>query len=241
MSKNNPEDIKKSLTVKVTAKSIHKRNYLIRITLIIIIVLLLLLSTTYGLLYIANENGSFTIELDPSLKGKRKMLISASSDFEDTPLILKTDALEYMDNISERWIPDDVDDIEGPHSKDNYLAYTFFVKNTSDEEMEYMTEINILSVVKNVDEAVRVAVYKNGEKTVYAKKNSETNKPEENTVAFASSTQVMSAKQTGLKKDSTDKYTVVIWLEGDDPDCINEIMGGAMKFKMLITEVQKYK
>lgn len=241
MSKNNPEDIKKSLTVKVTAKSIHKRNYLIRITLIIIIVLLLLLSTTYGLLYIANENGSFTIELDPSLKGKRKMLISASSDFEDTPLILKTDALEYMDNISERWIPDDVDDIEGPHSKDNYLAYTFFVKNTSDEEMEYMTEINILSVVKNVDEAVRVAVYKNGEKTVYAKKNSETNKPEENTVAFASSTQVMSAKQTGLKKDSKDKYTVVIWLEGDDPDCINEIMGGAMKFKMLITEVQKYK
>lgn len=239
---NNSEKIKKSLAVKVTAKSIHKRNYMIRFTLIIIAALLLLLSTTYGLLYIANENGNFTIELDPNLKNKRKMLISATSDFKDTPLILKTDALEYMDNISERWIPDDVDDIEGPHSKDNYLAYTFFVKNTSDDDyMEYMTEINILSVVKNVDEAVRVAIYKNGEKTVYAKTNSETNKPEENTVAFASSTQVMSAKQTGLKKNSMDKYTIVIWLEGDDPDCINEIMGGAMKFKMLITEVQNYK
>ena len=238
MINNNHENIKKALTVKVTAKSISKRNYMIRITLIITGALLLLLSTTYGLLYIANENGNFTIELDPKLKNKKKMLISATSDFKETPLILETDALDYMDNISGRWIPDDVDNIEGPHSKDNYLAYTFFVKNTSDDDLDYMTEINILSVVKKVDEAIRVAIYKNGEKTIYAKRNSETNKPEENTEEFASSTQVMSAKQSGLKKDSMDKYTIVIWLEGDDPDCINEIMGGALKLKMIITEVQ---
>ena len=28
------------------------------------------------------------------------------------------------------------------------------------------------------------------------------------------------------------KYTVVIWLEGNDSDCINDIIGGSMKFEM---------
>lgn len=235
---NNKEHIKKSLTVKVNAKTIHKRNFLIKMSLILVGSLTLLLTATYGLLYIANENGNFTIELDPKLKNDKKMIISATSDFKETPLILKADALDSMDNISERWIPDDVDDIEGPHSKDNYIAYTFFVKNIGNTEMDYFTDIKILSVVKGVDEAVRVAVYKNGEKTVYAKRNKITNKPEENTVAFTSTTQVMSVKQKSLQPNGIDKYTIVIWLEGDDPDCVNEIMGGALKMKMLITEIQ---
>lgn len=231
--------IKKSLTVKVNADSIYKRNLKIRVVLIALIALLMLLSTTYGLLYVANQNGYFTIELDPNLKAKNKMVISASSDFKETPLILKINSLTYMDNISERWIPSNVDEIEGPHSKDNYLAYTFFVKNNGDKEIDYMTEINILSVIKNVDEAVRVALYKNGVKTTYAKVNKTTKKPEPNTKKFLSSTQVMNEKQTNLKPDGVDKYTIVVWLEGDDPECVNDIMGGEMKMNMLITEVQK--
>ena len=233
------KNLKNRLTVKVTADDIHKRNVMIRMTSIAITVLLLLMSVTYGFIYVTNETGHFTIELDPNLKSKNKMVISSSSGFEETPLILKTDALPYMDNISERWIPDNVDEIEGPHSQDNYLAYTFFIRNDGDESMDYMTEINITSVIKNVDDAVRVAVYKNGEKTVYAKKNQNTQQPEPNTIPFVSNVQVMSVKQPELKAKSVDKYTVVVWLEGDDPECVDEIMGGEMKMKMLITEVQK--
>ena len=29
-----------------------------------------------------------------------------------------------------------------------------------------------------------------------------------------------------------DRYTVVIWLEGEDPECVNAIMGGEAKFSM---------
>ena len=28
------------------------------------------------------------------------------------------------------------------------------------------------------------------------------------------------------------KYTVVIWLEGNDPDCVDAIIGGVMKLEM---------
>lgn len=236
--KNHERNIKSSLTVKVTADNIYKRNIMIRVTLIAITVLMLLFSVTYGFVYITSQTGYFTIELDPNLKAKSNMVISADSTFKNTPLILKTDALPYMDNISERWIPENVDEIEGPHSQDNYLAYTFFVKNNGDTPMVYMTEINILSVVKNVDDAIRVAVYKNGEKTVYAKRNKITQLPEDNTEPFTSTTQVMNKNQPALNAGEVDRYTIVVWLEGDDPECIDDIMGGEMKMKMLITEVQ---
>lgn len=236
--KNQDNRIKNGLSVKVTAADVYKRNVMIRMAMIAISVLMILFTVTYAFVYITSQTGYFTIELDPNLKAKNKLLISSESTFKNTPLILKTDALPYMDNISERWIPEDVDKIEGPHSQDNYLAYTFFIRNDGDEDMEYMTEINIISVVKNVDEAIRVAVYKNGEKTVYAKRNRETQLPEENTKPFNSITQVMSVKQEPLKKGAVDRYTVVVWLEGDDPHCIDDIMGGEMKMKMLITEVQ---
>lgn len=237
--KNKESNVKNSLTVKVTAANIYKRNLLIRTTLIAITVLMLVFSVTYGFVYVTSQTGYFTIELDPNLKAKNGMVISSDSTFKNTPLILKIDALPYMDNISERWIPEDVDEIEGPHSQDNYLAYTFFIRNNGEESMEYVTEINIISVVKNVDDAIRVAVYKNGEKTVYAKRNKVTQLPEANTTPFTSNTQVMSVNQPALKPEAVDKYTIVVWLEGDDPECIDDIMGGEMKMKMMITEVQK--
>ena len=237
--KNHETKIKNSLTVKVTANNVYKRNIMIRMVIIAITVLMIIFSVTYGFVYITSQTGYFTIELDPNLKAKNNMVISSESNFEETPLILKTDALPYMDNISERWIPENIDEIEGPHSQDNYLAYTFFIRNDGDKSMEYMTEINIVSVVKNVDDAIRVAVYKNGEKIVYAKRNKETQLPENNTTAFTSTTQVMSVNQPALEQGSVDKYTIVVWLEGDDPDCVDEIMGGEMKMKMIITEIQK--
>lgn len=35
-----------------------------------------------------------------------------------------------------------------------------------------------------------------------------------------------------IKPDEVDKYTVVIWLEGDDPDCKNDILGGHVEMNM---------
>ena len=33
-----------------------------------------------------------------------------------------------------------------------------------------------------------------------------------------------------------DKVTVVIWIEGDDPDCIDALIGGQIKMHMKVTE-----
>ena len=91
-------------------------------------------------------------------------------------------------------------------------------------------------MVKNVDKAIRVAVYLNGEKTVYAKANEKTSEPEEGTVAFKDDKDVMLIQRRDFNSGDVDKFTVVMWIEGDDPDCIDDLIGGEMKMHMVMTE-----
>ena len=42
----------------------------------------------------------------------------------------------------------------------------------------------------------------------------------------------MCTERTGFKKGEIDKFTIVIWLEGNDPECTDEIRGGKIKFSM---------
>lgn len=231
--------MKERLTVKTTAKEVYKRKLMMRVITIIIAFLLLILSLLYCVLYVVNTKGNFTISLDPNLKATKSIVMSPTSDFSNKKLILETKALEYMDNISESWLPSDIDEHEGEHNGNNYLAYTFFIKNEGKDTTNYVVTIDILSVIKDVDEAVRVAVYTNGKKEVYAKKNSSTQKAEPNTKEFVNDSQVMLKLRKNFKPKKVDKYTVVVWLEGDDPDCIDAILGGEMKMEMSLGEDKK--
>ena len=40
----------------------------------------------------------------------------------------------------------------------------------------------------------------------------------------------------GMKPGDIDKFTIVVYLEGDDPDCTDDLIGGEMKMHMDITE-----
>ncbi len=225
-----------NLTVKVNAKKIKKRRIATRFLFLIFIALLLLMSIAYAIVYVVNQTGNFTIMLDKNLQEKQSIIVSPKSDFSIRPVKMVVDSLKYMDNITESWLPNDIDEIEGPHNGNNYLAYTFFVKNIGEKETSYRTTIDILSVIKNVDDAIRVAVYLNGEKTVYAKRKPDTFEPEVGTVPFYKTNQVMNELRENFKVDEVDRYTVVVWLEGEDSECIDSILGGEMKMVMTIGE-----
>lgn len=227
-----------NLTVKVNAKQIKKRRIATRFLFLIFIALLLLMSIAYAIVYVVNQTGNFTIMLDKNLQEKQSIIVSPRSDFSIRPVKMVVDSLKYMDNITESWLPNDIDEIEGPHNGNNYLAYTFFVKNIGVKETSYRTTIDILSVIKNVDDAIRVAVYLNGEKTVYAKRKPDTFEPEVGTVPFYKTNQVMNELRENFKVDEVDRYTVVVWLEGEDSECIDSILGGEMKMVMTIGEDQ---
>ena len=87
-----------------------------------------------------------------------------------------------------------------------------------------------------VDKAIRIIVYRNGERTIYARPNETTGEEENGTKKFYSDMQVLLEHRTDFKPGEIDKFTIVIYLEGDDPDCIDALIGGDMKMHMDITE-----
>lgn len=222
--------------IKVKAEKIYRGKLLSRVIKMGLLILLLFFSLLYLVLYVVNSNGYFTIKLDKNLKAERHILLSSDLEFSAETVEIKVKGLEYMDNITESWIPmDEVIKKEGDNSGDNYIAYTYFIKNDGEQKTDYKSKIVIESVIKNVDDAVRVAVFTNGEKKVYAKK-AKNGKEEPNTIAFLSNHLIMEQERNGLEPGQIDRYTILVWLEGKDPECIDDIIGGEMKMSMVITE-----
>jgi hypothetical protein len=113
------------------------------------------------------------------------------------------------------------------------LAYTFYVRNNGKDTLDCDASLVINGTAKGMDEAVRVMVYKNGEETIYAKpKYGTQDTPEENTTPFKDDSTIMTDNITDLKPNDVEKYTIVVWVEGNDPECIDDIMGGMMRMTM---------
>lgn len=141
-------------------------------------------------------------------------------------------------------IPDDIED--GIGSKNDtvnrrYIAFSFIVRNNSEFAVDIQAELNIVAVTKNVDAAMRVMVIVDGVKTIYAKPKdypeSEIGQPEDKpyyTVAFLSPTTVCRQEFLNVPSGRPLKITIVVWLEGEDRECTDDIKGGSVKMEMLL-------
>ena len=174
--------------IKVTAKKLErrkKRTKFAKITLLILLVLFVLIYIVLGIIY---KGGRFTITLDPNFSLESGITLYESLNNRSKTNKLYASDIDFMDNIALEWIPDTVDSGSdgGPHNDNNYIAYTFYLANEGKEILNYWQEVHIDDVIKGVDEAIRIVIYQNGERTVYAKKNALTNTNEPNTEAFYS-------------------------------------------------------
>ena len=223
--------------VEVEAQKIYKRKLFIKIVKIAFLLLLILISIIYLFLYIIYAGGRFTVSLDKNMSNRKNVFLSEDGNVKNKARKLSADTIEYMDNISIKWLPDNIDtEKNGGHNGDNYIAYTFYVINSGKEKVNYWYEIYIDDTIKNVDEAIRIMIYRNGERTVYAKKSKDTGQAEPGTKKFISSKIAVLEQRKNFKPSSKDRYTVVVWIEGDDPECKNDLLGGEIKLHMDFTE-----
>ncbi len=51
-------------------------------------------------------------------------------------------------------------------------------------------------------------------------------------ISFEDDITIATGRQTQVLPDAMHKYTIVLWLEGDDPDCTNELIGGHLGLEM---------
>ncbi len=224
--------------IKVTAKKLDRRKKRVKIAKISLIALLSTFVIIYIILGVIYKGGRFTVTLDPNFSLESGITLYESLNNRSKTNKLYAADIDFMDNIAFEWIPATVDTESngGAHNGDNYIAYTFYLANEGPEILHYWQEIYIDDVIKNVDEAVRIVVFQNGERTIYAKKNHLTNTTEPNTEEFYSEDLPVLRSRENFKPGDIDKYTIVIFIEGNDPDCVNELLGGEIKMHMDIRE-----
>lgn len=224
--------------VTITADKVKRQKKFYKTIKILLLFLLLFIIILYIILSVIYNGGRFTITLDHSFALEQSIVIYDDSFYKESQAKLYAGELDFMDNISIKWLPKDIDsEGDGSHNGENYIAYTFYVENRGKDIVDYWSEIVIDDVIKNVDDAVRVILYQNGEKTLYAKKSPLTNEAEKDTTPFYSEESVFIRQRKDFKPNDVDKYTIVIWLEGDDPECVDAILGGEIKMHMEIRNV----
>ena len=200
---------------------------------IILMGMMTLVAVLFLIAFSQEKMGNFTINLNRLELYRRGIAISDSGDFENATARLTASAVKDATNISIEDLPKNLDKKEGSHNGKNYMAYTYYVRNAGKEDLSYIARITMDSAAKGAEDAVRVAVWKNGKRVVYAKA-AKNGKAEKGCKKFKSKDIVCQYKEDQFLVGNVDKYTIVIWMEGDDPECVDSIIGGSVQFSMNI-------
>lgn len=206
-------------------------RFLKKLAAIILSILVILLLLVFIASFVMTQYGNLVINIDDDAF-KKGLTISENIDFKKSTAVLNGGKVENITNITYDWLPEGLDDKDGSHNGDNYLAYTFYVKNNGEEKLDYVSSIEINGAAKSMDEAVRIMVYKNGEPTIYAKPKYKSTEPEPDTTPFENESIVMTDTVEEMKPGDVEKYTIVAWLEGNDPECVDDILGGMIRMTM---------
>ncbi|MBR5515523.1 MAG: hypothetical protein IKU52_04905 [Clostridia bacterium] len=232
----------RAFVVKRTGKQIAKLQQRIKVTKWVLLALLCLVILLYLLFILlggaggkGGDKGDFTVTIDKNLRNLITM--SEFGDFEETAFVLEGTSQHDMWHCTRDWIPADIQDQSegGAHSSvdPSYLAYTFHTKNVSENTVYYTYDLDLVEEYVPGDlralDAIRIMIIKDGEKVVWADAPYD---GEEAVNTFLGEEELIKVEGVEIKPGDIDKYTVVMWFEGHDQQCINDIFYSKIKFKM---------
>jgi len=198
---------------------------------------LLVVAALFIAAFLQEKSGNFTINLDRLELFRKGISISSDAEFTAPTARLAAKPLSDVTNISSADLPDDINFIDGDHSGKDYVAYTYYMRNAGKEDVNYKAVISLDSATKGAEYACRVAVWKNDNRIVYAMP-ALNGKPEPvpspGCTNFVDDVLVCEYTDMDFQVGNVDKYTVVIYLEGDDPECVDANVGGGLEFTMQI-------
>ena len=218
-----------------------------------------ILGMTLYTAYVTEEKGHFTVNVTADML-QQGFQISETADFSGDVTRLFAQEITNSNATSIYEISRNINAVDGSHNGPGYMAYTFYLKNNGTEVTDYAYTVNILSETLNTAAATWVMFFEDDHQIIYAKAQ-EDGRPEnlfgyrdapfaETAFDPASQYYTESGKYgivtTPYLDDYTalqgyvdefepgevKKYTVVVWLEGDDPDCNNSILGGHVGFNV---------
>jgi hypothetical protein len=221
-----------------------KRLANLAIAALTIIATLVILITIYG-----QHVGNFVVAVETA--SQLALALSETPDFINPTSRLAAKGITDQTNTTYEDIPiERLIEIDGSGNDElgkRYFAYSFYVKNISATPMDYTANIVLNHTTKGADSALRIMVVRDkAEDDIYAKAKetpeSEIGKPEDHagteivknylTIPFISPILMMEQNEQRFRKDQVRKYTVIMWLEGWDNECTDDILGAVMRLEM---------
>lgn len=195
-------------------------------------ILTLVVLGLFAIAFMQEHMGQFTINLNRVDMWRRAISMSETADFANPTSRLTVNTIRRTTNISINDIPwDEVDIGDGDKSGKDYICYSFYIRNGGIEDVDCSVDLKMVYKSKGAENAIRFALFKDGVRTIYAMP-AKNGSPEPGTTPFESDKLIMHDVLEDFVVDEVHKYTVVMWIEGDDPECINDIIGGSVRFEM---------
>ena len=202
-----------------------------------------MLSLTFGVITFYGQNaGNMIMSIDPDAAQRKIRLSTEEFKEEYTDVRLMSEPVENAKEITYAWLKlDELQETDGNFidTVHGYVAYTFYMKNEGFEAVDLDYYIRITDFTNSLDEGIRVIVIEDGVETMYMKadRTNNSNYPSTMPVAehFRTSREVMRKEILNFKPQQTKKFSVIIYLEGNDPDTTDELLGGTIKMEMVFS------
>jgi len=121
---------KKEKKVILKSEKVRRRERFIKILRFALLIMALLLICIYLILRMFFNQGAFTVVLDRNLAKDTGIVLVENLNDTNYKMLLSAQEAVSMDNISESWLPNNLDNLGGgSHNGTNYFAYTFYIKN----------------------------------------------------------------------------------------------------------------
>jgi len=225
--------IKLSKVLGVKRASINTSFFTIGILITGVLSILLAILTYYG-----SSSGNFIVVLDDE-EYTRGIVLSDNAEFVEPSPILFADSIGGVSPTSYSLLSlNNVRTTDGNYYDDDftYLAYTFYLKNIGTETVDITFSLKITELHKGVDKAIRVLVIEDEEDVkIYQKPDiGDTNYPPNlpETISFVSDAIIFQDNFEEFAPNQVKKFSIVIWLEGLDPDCNDDLLGGMIKTRL---------
>ncbi|MEG1711323.1 MAG: hypothetical protein RR054_05180 [Clostridia bacterium] len=221
----------------------QKRIILLKVSTGVILVTAVLSMLIIWLTYYGENVGNFIITV--SRNDQKQIAISTDKEFGEKSVYLSAEGIKDATNITYKNLPlNEIKNWDGGSHNDQYgklwLGYTFYLKNMSVYELKYKMDITIKDSYKGVDKAIRLMMITGETQTIYAAPKPDGSNEDHsnlpiggyNTIPFFNEHTVTDGNVYDMTKDEVHKYTIVMWLEGEDVDCTDAIREGAIRMEM---------
>jgi len=134
----------------------------------------------------------------------------------------------------------------------NYFAYTFYLRNDGLRTVDVEFKIVFATVTREIDESIRVLLITDEDPngTIYHKYEPEIDNVSPDGIPvrdrpiwgkeFLSDKVVCSSVISTFARNQQKKFTIIIWIEGWDPQSDERIMGGRVRMDMTFDIIKTY-